>query len=89
MRRAFDWMFRDPKTGKIVTAQWPNLPLWLYIAATIVRRLIDGPVGRVAGVLGTIALLRWAGDELIRGSARWRRILGAAVIVLTLRQMFL
>ena len=42
---AFDWLFRNRQTGTVTIAQFPNLPLWITIAAAVVQRLaVDGSV---------------------------------------------
>ena len=78
--------FRNPATGEVVVAQWPNLPLWVFLAAAIVRRLFhpDGATGTVLSIVGTLALLIWAGLEVARGDSPFRRVLGAVVLVWTL-----
>lgn len=83
MKRAIDWLFRNPKTGKLVIAQWPNLPLGLFIAAGVVRRLTspEGTAGTALSVVAGIGLVWFAGDEVLRGESRFRRILGAVVLV--------
>jgi hypothetical protein len=76
-----DWLFRDRTTGRIVIAQWPNLPFGIFLVASLVRRLADpaGGAGTVVDVVTTGALLWWAIDEVVRGVNPWRRILGAVV----------
>lgn len=78
-----DWLFRDRATGRIVVAQWPNVALVVFLVARLADRLID-PSTPALAVVGTVALLWWAGDELLRGVNPWRRILGAVVAVGTL-----
>jgi hypothetical protein len=81
LKRAFEWCVRDRRTGRIVVAQWPNVPLGVYLAASLVRRLAapEGTAGTALGVVATVALAGWAGDEVIRGVNPWRRALGATV----------
>ena len=79
----FDWFFRDRASRRIVIGQWPNLPLWLFGLAQATA-WIAGPsstVGWWAKVASFIALVVWAGDELIRGVNPWRRCLGGGVLV--------
>jgi hypothetical protein len=80
---AFRWTFRDRITGRIVIAQFPNLPLLVWIGASLVRRLLrpSGHWNTFLFVLAAAALLVWAGDEIVRGVNPWRRVLGAAVVV--------
>jgi hypothetical protein len=81
VRRTIDWLFRDRRTGRITIAQFPNAPLAIFLAASLMQRLVHG--GRLhAGleVLVTGALIWWAADEVIRGVNPWRRLLGGAVL---------
>ncbi len=84
---AFDWMFRNRKTGGITIGQFPNLPLGIFLAALVVGWLLEafdagqGTVRTVVGAIGTIGLTWWALDELIRGVNPWRRMLGGGVLI--------
>ncbi len=79
-RRWFDWWFRDCR-GRVVVAQPPNLTLWIWIAATVIRVVVDptGTIGTAVRVVGVVALLAWALDEIVRGVNPWRRLLGVLV----------
>lgn len=83
LRRAFDWLCRDRKTGRIVLAQLPNVPLALFLAATVLRRIFDpaGRLGTAIDVVATGALVWWAGDEVLRGVNPFRRMFGGAVLL--------
>jgi len=83
MIAAFDWLFRNARTGRLAIAQWPNPALWLYLAATLVRRVVapDGAAGTGVTVAAAIGLVWWAGDEMLRGDSRFRRVLGAVVLM--------
>lgn len=87
LRRAVDWTFRDRTTGRITIAQFPNPPLWVALAAMVVRRVAhpEGTAGTVVGGVVAGALVWWSVDELVRGVNPWRRALGAGVLALTLR----
>ena len=77
-----DWFFRDRRSGRVVIAQWPNLPLWLFGLAAVVALMSAGStVGFWADMVSRIFLVWWAADELLRGVNPWRRCLGAAVLV--------
>lgn len=85
LRRAFDWWFRDRTTGRVVIAQFPNLPLGVFLVASAVR-LVASPSGglrTVTAVVATGALLWWAADEVLRGVNPFRRVLGAVVATVT------
>lgn len=82
-RGGVGWFFRNPDTGEVVVAQWPNLPLWVFLAATAVRLLFhpDGTAGTVVSVVSTTALVVWALIEIAVGSSPFRRVLGALVLL--------
>ncbi len=83
VRTVTDWLFRDRSTGKLVIGQRPNVPLTLWLGCVVVRWLAQ-PAGRwstALNVVGVIALVIWAGDEVARGVNPWRRALGAGVLV--------
>lgn len=78
------WLFEDRGTGRIVVAQWPNWSLWLFIAASLAAALVPttSTAHRVLEIVAALALVVWALDEIIRGCNPFRRMLGAAVLVL-------
>jgi hypothetical protein len=77
--------FRNPRTGDVVVAQMPNMPLWVFLAATAVRVLFrpDGSVGTLVSIVGTAGLVVWAGLEIARGDSPFRRGLGVVVLLAT------
>lgn len=80
--RAADWVFRSRETGRITIGQMPNLPLWVFAIAKLAQWLLpDGQTRSIATLVAFLALVVWAGDELLRGVNPWRRFLGAAVLV--------
>jgi hypothetical protein len=91
VRRAYDWLFRDRQTGKLVVVQLPNLALWLFFAASAVRRFAHphGAVGTVVSAVAVAALLWWAVDEVARGVNPFRRALGMAVALLVLVRLLI
>jgi len=82
-RNVLRWLFEDRRTGRIVVAQWPNIPLAVWIVASAVNWLANpgGRWGTALQVTGTVALIVWAADEIFRGVNPWRRILGAVVLI--------
>lgn len=78
--RLVDWLFRDRTTGKIVMAQFPNIPLVSWLVATALALVTTGTVHTILGCTAIVALVVWAGDELLRGVNPFRRMLGAAVL---------
>lgn len=79
----FEWLFRDRTTGGVTIAQVPNAPLWIFLAATAVRVVAepDDGVRTALDAVAGLALAWWAIDEVVRGANPWRRLLGAAVLV--------
>lgn len=78
--RVVDWLFRDRTTGKIVIAQFPNISLITWLVAAALALVTTGTVHTTLAYTATVALLVWAGDELLRGVNPFRRMLGAAVL---------
>ncbi len=84
MRRALDWLLADRTRAdrRWTVAQWPNAAAWVFLALTLVRQVVDsGPWGTAVFVGTRVALVWWAGDELLRGVNPFRRLLGAGVLV--------
>ena len=79
---ALRWLFVDRATGRIVVAQWPNLTLWIVVAAWAADRVLRPSDGAAfwLHVVRDVALVVWAGDEIVRGVNPWRRLLGAGVL---------
>ncbi|AFY75464.1 hypothetical protein Syn7502_03639 (plasmid) [Synechococcus sp. PCC 7502] len=77
----FNQVFRD-RNGKIVMAQMPNLPLIVWIAASLLKLIFS--TGRLNMGLELIAfgtLFTWAWEELFQGVNYFRRTLGLIVLV--------
>lgn len=83
--KPIDWLLRDRRTGRLVLVQWPNLPLWIFLAASGVKRVASpqGTVGTVVAAVALVGLMWWAVSEITRGVNPFRRILGAGVAVAT------
>ena len=75
-----DWFFRDPRTGRIVIAQPPNLSLSIFLVALVAGWVLpaESTAATAADVIGVAALAWWSVDELARGVNPWRRTLGVA-----------
>lgn len=82
-----DWAFRSRVTGRITIAQAPNLPLWIFGAASIAASIAAWltPAGGSAATalrwLALSSLFVWALDELLRGVNPFRRALGAGTLL--------
>ena len=75
-----DWWLRNKGTGKLVLFQFPNPPLWVFFAATALRWSPYDEVDPELRWIGSGALMVWGLDELVRGDAPYRRVLGAVVL---------
>jgi hypothetical protein len=79
---AAEWCFRNWRTGQITIAQWPNLPLGLFVllkAGELLRDKTDG-IGLFLRWGARGCLCWWAADEVLRGVNPWRHLLGAATL---------
>ena len=85
VRRALRWLFINRKTGRITVAQWPNLSLGLFVAASLALRIFhpSGTTDQILRIGAAIALVVWALDELIRGVNPFRRLLGFGILLST------
>ncbi|GAB1545121.1 hypothetical protein NUACC21_77970 [Scytonema sp. NUACC21] len=77
----FDKIFRD-SNGNIVVAQMPNLPLIVWIAASLLKLVFTTGVGNTGlDILAFGSLFTWAWLELFQGVNYFRRALGLAVLI--------
>ena len=74
-----------PAPSGYTVAQWPNIVLWLFLASTLGLRFAgtNGAVATSLRVAADVSLLTWALDEVLRGVNPFRRLLGLAVLSLT------
>jgi hypothetical protein len=87
--RALRWLFVNRRTGRLTVVQWPNIPLWVFIVASLAVR-VSHPAGRahtIWRVVVAASLLAWALDEAIRGVNPFRRLLGVAVAAVTVASL--
>lgn len=81
-------LFRNDK-GAIVIWQNPNIPLWIWIISTALTFLFkSGYLHTGFQSLGKLALFTWAYLEIRSGESIFRRILGAAVLVSIIYDVF-
>jgi hypothetical protein len=80
LSKLVNWLFRDRNTGRFVVGQFPNIPLIVWLAATLLAAVSTGGVHTFFSLVATLGLVIWAGDEVIRGVNPFRRILGAVVL---------
>jgi hypothetical protein len=56
--------------------QFPNAELVTAAGAGVIAQAASGDLARVATLISRVALLVWAGEELIDGANWFRRLLG-------------
>jgi hypothetical protein len=77
----FDRTFRDSE-GNITIAQPPNLPLIVWILASLLKLVFTtGKVNLGLELLAFGSLFTWAWEELFQGVNYFRRALGLIVLV--------
>jgi hypothetical protein len=83
--RGFRWAFVSRRNDRVTVAQWPNLPLAIFLVCTVASRVFHpaGVAATFVRVVGVVALIVWALDEMARGVNPFRRLLGGAVLVTT------
>lgn len=64
-------------------AQFPNTPLWVAIAASVVGWFVSGDAQHVATAVGTIGIAVWAWQEAFDGVNAFRHALGVVMLVYT------
>lgn len=77
----FDQIFRD-SDGNIVLAQMPNLPIIVWITASLLKLVF--PTGEINTGLDALAfgsLFTWAWLELFQGVNYFRRAIGLTVLI--------
>jgi hypothetical protein len=79
----FGRFFRNADTGELAIVQFPNVPLAIFLVATLLRLAFHphGPGGTALSVVGTASLGWWSVDEIARGDSPFRRVLGGVVLV--------
>lgn len=88
-RRLFDWFCRDRRTGRITIAQFPNVPLWIFLITVGLRYVVpaDSVIRTTVDWIGLAALIWWALAEVVRGVNPFRRLLGVGGIALCILKL--
>ena len=66
-----DWLFRDRRSGRIVVGQFPNAPLWLFLATVVGRWLVDEGSTAHAALRGVTVInnpFMWSADDKFFGA---------------------
>ncbi len=85
LKRLVDWLFRDTE-GRVVIWQMPNLPLWVWIIATVIKYPLKGVPAQIVAVIGSVALEYWGALEAYKGRSRFRKFIGTLVLGLVVVQ---
>jgi hypothetical protein len=83
LRHTLVWLFRNRQTGRLTVLQWPNIPLAVYLAATVIHvGLRSGiAVSTVVAAVASAALALWSVLEVAWGVNPFRRGLGFVVLI--------
>jgi hypothetical protein len=77
----FDRLFRDG-TGEIIIGQPPNLPILIWVSATLLKLVFQtGQVKLALDLLAFSSLLYWSFLEITQGVNYFRRDLGVFVLI--------
>ncbi len=69
--------------GKVVVAQFPNLPLFVWAIATLLGKVIpEGSANQFLEIIAFGAIFTWAWLELFSGFTYLRRLLGLVILCL-------
>lgn len=88
MTELWNWLVRNKESGEVMVAQFPNPAIWVFVATLLGRWSSWDALDTELRWIGMGALIVWAADELTRGDAPIRRILGAVVLSWQLWQLF-
>lgn len=82
MTREVPWLYRNPRTGKSVRGEFPNLSMFAFQTSFAASVLVpDDDTAAVARDVAFFSLMWWAADELLRGHSPLRRIIGLTTLV--------
>jgi hypothetical protein len=88
MANILDKLIRN-KNGEVVLWQTPNLLLWGWIIFSILAMIIKHPkIHTGLHFLGSASLFTWAYFELRSGESMFRRVLGAAILLVVAYSYF-
>jgi len=78
-----DRCIKDDK-GNITITQSPNLPIIVWIIATVISKFTEGTIQTFFGLIAFGAIFTWAWLELFQGVNYLRKALGLAVLIATI-----
>ena len=80
--------FFNDKKGKLSIVQVPNIPLGVWIIATLLAKITNGTIKNGFLALATASLFTWAYLEIKAGVSPIRRTLVVIVIVMIVVHFF-
>ena len=80
-----DWFFKD-KHGRWGIAQWPNALLMLWVILLLINFVLHN---RSVGLVENAVLFTWAYLEMTEGVSRFRKTLGAVILIGVIVNFFL
>lgn len=81
LNNVYKQLFID-KNGRFVVAQFPNVPLIIWLVSILVNLVINNHTANtIISAVGTVSLATWAILELFSGVNLFRKILGTLVLV--------
>ena len=80
MQNVKDWLFKT-KDGKYVTYELPNVPIILAALFYFISALSEDDIANFTELIGRTFLIFWALLELSQGANKFRRLLGATVLI--------
>lgn len=88
MNKIIEKIFKD-KHGNIVLAQWPNLPIIVWLITTLLRHFYkSGHFSNILGFTAFVSITFWALLELFTGVNYFRRSLGLIVLLVSFVSRF-
>lgn len=81
LKNIYKKLFLD-KNGRFVVAQFPNIPIIIWLATVILNRFVQvQTTNTILSIIGTFSLTTWALLEIYSGVNLFRKILGSAVLL--------
>lgn len=89
LKNIYKKLFLDKK-GHFVVAQFPNVPIIIWLATVILNRFVQAqPANTVLSIIGTASLTVWALLEIYSGVNLFRKLLGSVVLLYIVYLIFI
>ena len=81
LKNIYKKLFLD-KNGRFVVAQFPNVPIIIWLGTVVLNRFIQAqPASTALSIIGTTSLTIWALLEIYSGVNLFRKLLGSVVLL--------